>query len=186
MKTFAYKLAAVLVVATLAIAATDSAQARLLGRRAQAGDELSPSDVTPGAGGPMFRLSPVAPGVSIGNAPLTATPVFYDPATLEPGCAAPVPCCCPTPCIEYRHRGLCKVKCCLPPIQTSLCVMDPCTCCPVNIPVCLPGCCCDAPSVSSRHGLFARGIVTYDWCCGATVTVRFERDGNVLVTYRGV
>lgn len=110
----------------------------------------------------------------------------------DPNCCAPVPPpvapCCPTPCISYRHVGR-PVACCgcpaPAPVQTVLSVKNPCTCacCELAIPVCLPGCCTGEPTVTCRHGLFACGIVTYDWCCGVSVVVRFKHNGEVLVTY---
>jgi len=81
-----------------------------------------------------------------------------------------------------------KVKCCnpcLPPIQAVLHVTNPCTCCPVDVPVCLPNCCCDAPKVECRKTLLGDGVVTYSWCCGFSASIRFQPCGNVLVTYRG-
>lgn len=108
------------------------------------------------------------------------------------GCAAPVPApcvCCPTPCIKYRHAllPLCKPCCdpCKPPIKAVLAVKNPCTCCPVEVPVCLPSCCCGEPKVSCRKAVLGAGVVTYDWCCGVSVTVRFDKCGDVLVTYHG-
>jgi hypothetical protein len=92
--------------------------------------------------------------------------------------------CCAQPCINYLHLGR-PCYCCQPPVQTTLAVKDPCTCCDVCVPVCLPACCTGAPCVSCRHGLLARGIVTYDWSCGVSVTVRFKLNGELLVTYRG-
>ena len=115
---------------------------------------------------------------------LTASPVSLSAMSeLNAGCG-----CCPTPCVKYRHVGLHKVKCCgcEPPVSTALCVKNPCTCCPVVVPVCLPACCCGEPKVSCRPTLLAQGEVTYDWCCGVRVTVRFQKCGDVLVTYRGV
>jgi len=111
-----------------------------------------------------------------------------------PGCATPVvaPCvCCPTPCIKYRHAAfdlgrLCRPKCCKPPVKLVLATKNPCTCCPVDVPVCLPGCCCGEPIVDCRKTLIGEGIVTYDWCCGVSVTIRYKKCGEVLVTYRGV
>lgn len=115
-----------------------------------------------------------------------------------PGCAAPVapcaptPCvCCPTPCITYRHAALdlsrlCRPKCCKPPVQLVLATKNPCTCCPVDVPVCLPGCCCGEPTVDCRKTLIGEGLVTYEWCCGVSVSIRYKKCGDVLVTYRGV
>ncbi|MGC3969819.1 MAG: hypothetical protein QM775_21560 [Pirellulales bacterium] len=115
-------------------------------------------------------------------------------APVPQGCAAPVvvaPCtCCPTPCIRYRNAvlDLKRTRCCdpcAPPLKSVLCVKNPCTCCPVEVPVCLPSCCCGEPKVSCRKAAFGAGVVTYDWCCGVSVVVRFDKCGDVLVTYRG-
>lgn len=117
---------------------------------------------------------------------------------IVPGCAAPIPSCapapcvcCPTPCIKYRHAvldvcRLCRPKCCKPPLKLVLQTKNPCTCCPVDVPVCLPGCCCGEPVVTCRKTLLGEGIVTYDWCCGVSVSIRYKKCGEVLVTYRGV
>lgn len=121
---------------------------------------------------------------------------------LAPGCASPVsacapactpsPCvCCPTPCIVYRHAlldvgRLCRPKCCKPPVKLVLATKNPCTCCPVDVPVCLPGCCCGEPKVDCRKTLIGEGLVTYDWCCGVSVSIRYKKCGEVVVTYRGV
>ncbi|HEV3344689.1 MAG TPA: hypothetical protein VG125_30210 [Pirellulales bacterium] len=98
------------------------------------------------------------------------------------GCAV----CCPQPCIIYRHHGHHRACCdCAPPIETVLTATDPCTCCPVAIPVCVPACCQCAPSVSCHDGLFCAGVVQYDWSCGYRVTVRFKHNGDVVVVSRG-
>jgi hypothetical protein len=89
-------------------------------------------------------------------------------------------------CIQYRHHGRPLDCCgCGPSIQTVLCVKDPATCCTVLVPVCLPRCCTDVPCVSSRVGLFRRGIVDHDWNCGLRVRVVFSRHGDVVVHYFG-
>lgn len=104
-------------------------------------------------------------------------------AALNPGCAAP---CCPTPCITYRHRGP-KICCgCEPSVKTVLTVNDPCTCCPVQICVCLPSCCTGEPTVCCHRGLLGRDVVTYQWCCGFSVDVRFLRSGDIVVVTHGV
>jgi len=91
-----------------------------------------------------------------------------------------------TPCITYRNRGCLDVCCgCEPPIQTVLLVKDPVTCCCIEVPICLPPCCTDAPKVCGREGLFGRGIVDYDWCCGFSVKVTFRARGDIVVTYVG-
>ncbi|MES1213145.1 MAG: hypothetical protein ABUL64_01025 [Singulisphaera sp.] len=105
----------------------------------------------------------------------------------DPSCATPAPNCCPAPCIRYVDRTCGKTCCnnCKPPIKTVLKVVNPVTCCPVDVPVCLPACCEGCPAVDSRCGLLCRGVVTYDWCCGYRVVVRFDRCGDVTVVYRG-
>lgn len=96
------------------------------------------------------------------------------------------PQCCPPTRIIYRHRGACRVCCgCEAPIHAVLTVTDPCTCSAVEVPVCLPACCHGDPEVCSRSGLLASGIVTYEWCCGFSVTVRFKRCGDVVVVTHG-
>ncbi|HXT59031.1 MAG TPA: hypothetical protein VN699_10355 [Pirellulales bacterium] len=107
-------------------------------------------------------------------------------AALDPACCAPAAPCCPTPCITYRHHGP-KLCCgCAPSVETVLTVNNPCTCCPVQIPVCLPACCSGEPTVCCGRGLLGRTVVTYDWCCGFSVTVRFLHSGDIVVVTRGV
>ncbi|HVU89391.1 MAG TPA: hypothetical protein VHD36_18835 [Pirellulales bacterium] len=108
-------------------------------------------------------------------------------AAADPSCAPPVKNCCPEPCIRYVDRTCGRTCCdnCKPPIKTVLKVVNPVTCCPVDVPVCLPACCEGCPAVDSKCGLLCRGVVTYDWCCGYRVVVRFDRCGDVTVVYRG-
>ena len=89
--------------------------------------------------------------------------------------------------IAYKHHHLRGPKCksCLPPIQMVLQVKDPCTCCLVDVPVCVPACCSDVPDVSCRRGLLGRTIVSYQWCCGFHLNVVFDRFGCVTVHYFG-
>ncbi|HWA97230.1 MAG TPA: hypothetical protein VG713_02005 [Pirellulales bacterium] len=168
MKKFA-SIAAIAVATVMVVGiGSDSATAGLLFNRAMQEPIPSPAEpASPSDLGPM--LAPATPLVD------PSTPIYSS-------------ICCPASRVSYRHAGLFKVKCCScdPPIQSAVCVVDPCTCCPVAIPVCLPPCCTDCPKVSSRHGLLANGVVTYDWCCGVSVTVRFQKSGGILVTYRGV
>lgn len=97
--------------------------------------------------------------------------------------------CCEKPCIVYRHHGRCRKACCTcdPPIQTVLLVKNPadCRCCYVEVPVCIPACCTQPPCVDSRCGLFGRGIVDYEYCCGFRIRVIFRRCGDVVVHYFG-
>lgn len=75
------------------------------------------------------------------------------------------PCCCPPP-----------------PIQATLCVNPPCSCCNTTVDVCIPGCCTEAPQVCWKKGLLGRQIGTYTWpCCDHTVKVVVTRRGTVKV-----
>lgn len=129
----------------------------------------------------------LAPMQSPMRAPVLAAPASAAVATMMTGdCCQP---CCPTPCIKYRNAIFdCKVRCCdpcAPPTKAVLHVKNPCTCCPVDVPVCLPSCCCGEPCVECKKGLLGSSTVSYKWCCGVTVNVRFDKCGDVLVTYRG-
>lgn len=97
---------------------------------------------------------------------------------------------CPTPHISYRYTGHHRRNCCShqPQMTVLLSVKSPekCNACPVEVPVCVPACCVDVPCVSARRTLIGCGQVTYEWRCGVSVTVRFQRDGDLLVTYHGV
>ena len=107
----------------------------------------------------------------------------------EPSCGA-APCCPTNPCIKYHHKHAFKHKCAQgcceePTYETVLCVTSPETCCSVNVPVCLPVCCQGCPCESSRCTLFGCGQVRYDYGCGCSVVVRFQKSGDILVVYHG-
>jgi hypothetical protein len=130
-------------------------------------------------------------------------------ADLEPGCSAFEPACaaidpscgfepdcgplsvCPTnPCIKYRHKHAHRHKhaagCCVEPTyETVLTPTSPETCRTVAVPVCLPACCDGCPCETSRCTLFGCGQVRYDYACGCSVLVRFQKCGDILVTYVG-
>lgn len=91
-------------------------------------------------------------------------------------------------CVRYvQHCPHRKTCCdCGSSYQTVLTVIDPNTCCPVDVPVCLPSCCTGQPLCSARHGLLGRGITSYSWCCGYTVRIVIGIHGDVTVHYYGV
>jgi hypothetical protein len=95
-------------------------------------------------------------------------------------------CCAPEPCITYRHCGR-KLCCgsCEPPKSIVLKVKDPCTCCEVEVPVCLPACCEGEPTVCTGKGFLCRDVVEYEWCCGFYVRVAFKKCGDLIVTTKG-
>ncbi|NBT13064.1 MAG: hypothetical protein EBS56_05700 [Planctomycetia bacterium] len=120
----------------------------------------------------------------------------FEPAcAIEPSCEMEPDCgavtCCPTnPCIKYRHKHAHKHKhdcgCCPEPTyETVLTPTSPETGCSVNVPVCLPACCQGCPCEASRCTLFGCGQVRYDYACGCSVIVRFQKHGDILVTYVG-
>jgi hypothetical protein len=90
----------------------------------------------------------------------------------------------PKYCLVYReHHARRKVCCdpCLPAIKTVVRIQDPCTCSPVEVPVCVPGCCTDAPCVTTRDGLFGRSITEFTWRCGFRVRVVMTRSNTIIV-----
>lgn len=150
---------AVAAAATCLLAAPATAQAGLLFRRTM----------------PAPPAEPVIAGYAEG------LPAAFAASTVMPADFVP-PACCATPCISYRHTGLFKVRSCSK-VSMTLVAVNPCTCCPVCVPVCLPACCDMCPKVSCRRAVFGDGVVTYSWASGVSVHVRFQRTGNVLVTY---
>lgn len=137
-----------------------------------------------------FALTVAEPAAAAGRlasfrAAKAANLAAANAASLNPSCAAAAPC-CPAPCITYRHHGP-KICCgCAPSVETVLVVNAPCTCCPVQIPVCLPSCCTGEPTVCCHKGFLGRDVVSYEWCCGFSVDVRFLRSGDIVVVTRGV
>jgi len=127
----------------------------------------------------------------VAEARLTPPAAPVQPASLTTNlggdCCAPTPApaCCPKPCITYRHRGP-KLCCgCEAPIKTVLKVKDPCTCCEIEVPVCVPACCKGEPKVCCGAGFLGRDVVTYEWCCGYSVRVAFKHSGDLIVTTWG-
>lgn len=112
--------------------------------------------------------------------------------SVEPTCCAPVPPkpCCYEPCFRYKtHRLFVKKACpcaCGPPTEVILQVTDPRCNCYVDVPVCLPSCCEGIPCITSRCGLFKRGIVEYEWCCGFKIKMVFKDCGKIDVHYYGL
>lgn len=90
-------------------------------------------------------------------------------------------------CVRYvQHHPLRKNCCnCGPSYQTVLSVVDPKTCCPIDVPVCLPACCTGYPHSDGRGGLFGRGITNFCWGCGYRVRVVVSHHGDVTVHYYG-
>ncbi len=99
-------------------------------------------------------------------------------------CDAAKPCC--DPCIRYRHRRNRCFKCCSTGTTcATLRVKDPCCCCFIDVPVCVPCCCKGEPCVSTRCGLFGRTVVEYCWDCGYRIEVVMTKRGDAIVTYFG-
>ena len=127
----------------------------------------------------------VEPGCSAFEPACAAVDAF----AWEPGCGAETV--CPSnPRIKYRHKHACRHKhgggCCPEPTyETVLEATSPETCRTVAIPVCLPACCQGCPCESSRCTLLGCGQVRYDYACGVSVVVRFQKCGDILVTYHG-
>ncbi len=90
-------------------------------------------------------------------------------------------------CVRYvQHHPRRKTCCdCGPSFQTVISVVDPKTCCPIDVPVCLPACCQGYPQSDGRAGIFGRGITNFCWGCGYRVRVVVGHRGDVTVHYYG-
>jgi hypothetical protein len=127
--------------------------------------------------------------VEVGCSAFEPTCALEPSCGAEPGCGAET--CCPTnPCIKYRHKHghkhHCGKSCCAEPsYETVLNPTSPETGCTIAVPVCLPACCQGCPCESSRCTLLGCGQVRYDYACGCSVIVRFQKHGDILVTYVG-
>lgn len=137
---------------------------------------------------PVDAVQKLPPGV-IQKAPLDAVPLMPMPAVQRGEIT-----CCPTPgcgCPQQRrieYRNHCRLRkgvfACAPPVQTVLVVPDGSCCqCAVEVPVCIPACCTDAPQVEARKGLLGRTRVLYRWCCGFEVEIVFCCNGDLIVHY---
>lgn len=123
--------------------------------------------------------APTPPASPSDAAPAAAAPVYAS------GCCADAKPCC-DPCIKYRHRRNRCFKCCeCGTTSCTLRVKDPCCCCYIDVPVCMPCCVKGEPCVSTRCGLFGRTIVEYSWDCGYRIEVAMTKHGDAIVTYFG-
>ena len=111
-------------------------------------------------------------------------PVFACGRCGKADCCGPI--CSYNPCIKYVDRARCLGCCdCGPSIQTALQVKDPCSCCIVDVPVCLPACCTGEPCVDAKCGLLGNGKIFYTWNCGYEVKVVLNKRGDITVLYLG-
>jgi hypothetical protein len=117
------------------------------------------------------------------EAPATAAPASPAPAAVAVASCAPAKCCPPSIC--YRSHKGCG---CFDPCKRMdmvLMVKDPCSCCLVEVPVCIPACCTGNPIVCCHKGFLHRNVVEYSWPCGFCLKVVFDRRGDVTVHYYG-
>ena len=96
------------------------------------------------------------------------------------------PTCSYSPCIKYvETRRYLRCFECSPKAEMVLQVMDPCTCCLVDVPVCIPACCVGAPCVDSKVGRLGNGKIFYTWDCGFEIKVVVTKRGDIAVVYLG-
>jgi len=136
----------------------------------------------------MLLLAPVAEAriVRRSNQPPATPPAVAEPAPVA-SAAAPVACapvCCSRN-ICYRHHKGCGCYDPCKKMDLILQVKDPCACCLVEVPVCIPACCMTNPQVCNYKGFLHRQVVEYSWACGFRLTVVFDRRGDVTVHYYG-
>jgi hypothetical protein len=128
----------------------------------------------------VLALTAAADAKSLRRSQPAAEPA---PAVAAPGCELPK--CCPRD-ICYRHHKGCV---CFDPCKTTelvLFVKDPCACCLVEVPVCMPTCCSGDPKVCCHKGFLGRQVVEYSWDCGFSLKVVFDRKGDIVVHYYGL
>ena len=77
----------------------------------------------------------------------------------------------------------CQACCAPPPVETVICLYDPCTCCTYKVCVCVPACCGDeAPCIDWRDGIFKKRVATLCWpSCGHEASVVITGRGKVKV-----
>lgn len=122
-----------------------------------------------------------------------AEPTQEQPAEAAPTVVADCECgqcatCCPSKYrFVYRQHYVRRQVCCdpcLPNLEMVLQVTDPCTCCPIEVPVCVPGCCTEPPCVTTRSGVLGRSITEFSWSNGFRVrVVHTARDVLIVHTY---
>lgn len=109
-------------------------------------------------------------------------------ALAVPPSAAEIRLCCLDRDVKYKYHGKARraaKSCCPAPTQeVVLLVKDPCRCCYVEVPVCLPCCCDGEPEVCGRARPILKGsVTTFEWCCGYRVKVVMNRCGDLAVNY---
>ncbi len=92
--------------------------------------------------------------------------------------------CCPRN-ICYKHHPGCGCYDSCKRMELILQVKDPCACCVVEVPVCIPACCTAAPTVCCYKGFLRRQVVEYSWACGFKLKVVFDKHGDIVVHYYG-
>ncbi len=125
-----------------------------------------------------------APSVVVGQPAQAVEAQVVEAQAVPVAEIASAACCAPKYCISYRkHHAFRRVCCdsCVQPYTAMLSITDPCTRCPVEVPVCVPGCCTDAPKVSCRRGLFGRTITEFMWCCGFRAKIVLTRRNDITV-----
>lgn len=95
--------------------------------------------------------------------------------------AAQADVCC-EPKISYRHHHP-RTEPCGARHEAVLLVKDPCTCCVVEVPVCLPCCAKGEAEICSRKAILGRDVTEFTWCSGYRVKVVIDRHGCVVVHY---
>jgi hypothetical protein len=92
-----------------------------------------------------------------------------------------LPVCCERE-ISYKHhhprREPCGAR-----HEAVLLVKESCTCCVIDVPVCLPCCCKGEPEVCAHKGVLGRDVTEFTWCSGYRVRVVIDRHGCVTVHY---
>lgn len=113
-------------------------------------------------------------------APPAVAPAVAAPAVKVATCE-PVKCCV----LCYKQHPGCGCYDSCKRMELMLQMKDPCTCCLVEVPVCIPACCTTAPTVCCHKGFLHRQVVEYSWSCGFKLKVIFNKHGSAVVHYFG-
>lgn len=131
----------------------------------------------------MLRLLLAAMTVIVASSTAYSAGPFQGPVQgpVSVAVTAAMPVVCDRP-ITYKHHHPRREPCGARQ-EVVLLVKDPCTCCYVRVPVCIPCCCDGEPKVCCHPGILCRDVAEYSWCCGYRVKIVIDRHGCVVVHY---
>lgn len=113
---------------------------------------------------------------------VVAASAFGSSAYACSSCGQPEAVCCEAKPVCCEAKPVCCKP--APPVNVTLCVVDPVTCCSYSVNVCVPAECAGVEPrlVSCHRGVFGRKVLTYKWdCCNHCVEVVITKHGRTIV-----